>query len=165
MQRETMGGCLLSTGKHGAGPDAEGAAQERPPPALGPSEAEAFWTDFLRSPVKRGLSGVELVASEAQGPKGAIRRVPKAPPSSLPRSPDPECLGRCAAGSADHGGGALCARLPAARSGHGARAAPQHPAEQLHNRRPKLKRHSEQTHDDARLSRLPDSASNEFTLD
>ncbi|MBL7405405.1 transposase, partial [Escherichia coli] len=32
---------------------------------IGPSEAEVFWTDFLRSLVKRGLSGVQLVVSDA----------------------------------------------------------------------------------------------------
>jgi putative transposase len=43
---------------------------------LGPSEAETFWAPFLRSLVKRGLKGVELVVSDAhEGLKGAIRRV------------------------------------------------------------------------------------------
>ena len=32
---------------------------------IGPSEAEPFWTDFLRSLVKRGLSGTHLVISDA----------------------------------------------------------------------------------------------------
>lgn len=42
----------------------------------GPSEAEVFWTDFLRDLVKRGLAGVELVISDAhEGLKGGIRRV------------------------------------------------------------------------------------------
>ena len=43
---------------------------------IGPSEAEVFWTDFLRDLVKRGLHGVKLVISDAhEGLKGAIRRV------------------------------------------------------------------------------------------
>ena len=33
--------------------------------AIGPSEAETFWTDFLRDLVRRGLSGVKLVISGA----------------------------------------------------------------------------------------------------
>jgi transposase-like protein len=43
---------------------------------IGPSEAESFWSDFLRSLVRRGLSGVKLVISDAhEGLKAAIRRV------------------------------------------------------------------------------------------
>lgn len=43
---------------------------------IGPSEAEVFWTDFLRDLVKRGLAGVRLVISDAhEGLKAAIRRV------------------------------------------------------------------------------------------
>src|SRR5277367_1205494 len=33
--------------------------------AVGPSEAEVFWTDFLRSLARRGLRGVRLVISDA----------------------------------------------------------------------------------------------------
>ena len=33
--------------------------------AVGPSEAEPFWTDFLRSLACRGLRGVKLVISDA----------------------------------------------------------------------------------------------------
>ena len=40
---------------------------------VGPSEDGAFWLRFLRSLVARGLSGVQLVISDAhQGLKGAI---------------------------------------------------------------------------------------------
>jgi len=43
---------------------------------IGPSEAEVFWTGFLRDLVKRGLTGVKLVISDAhEGLKAAIRRV------------------------------------------------------------------------------------------
>ena len=44
--------------------------------AIGPSEAEPFWTDFLRGLVRRGLSGVKLVISDAhEGIKAAVARV------------------------------------------------------------------------------------------
>ena len=42
----------------------------------GPSEAETFWTEFLRSLKARGLDGVKLVISDAHsGLKAAIQRV------------------------------------------------------------------------------------------
>jgi transposase-like protein len=44
--------------------------------AIGPSEAEPFWTDFLRQLARRGLRGVKLVISDAhQGIKAAIAKV------------------------------------------------------------------------------------------
>ena len=44
--------------------------------ATGPSEAETFWTEFLRSLRVRGLGGVRLVISDAHtGLKAAIARV------------------------------------------------------------------------------------------
>jgi putative transposase len=43
---------------------------------IGDSEAEPFWTDFLRKLVRRGLTGVELVVSDAhEGIKAAVSRV------------------------------------------------------------------------------------------
>jgi putative transposase len=43
---------------------------------IGPSEAEAFWSTFLKSLVRRGMRGVKLVISDAhEGLKAAIRRV------------------------------------------------------------------------------------------
>jgi putative transposase len=43
---------------------------------LGPSEAETFWSTFLKRLLKRGLRGVKLVISDAhEGLKAAIRRV------------------------------------------------------------------------------------------
>src|SRR5438067_4428731 len=43
---------------------------------IGPSEAEPFWSTFLKSLVRRGLKGVKLVISdEHEGLKAAIRRV------------------------------------------------------------------------------------------
>jgi putative transposase len=45
----------------------------------GPSEAEPFWTDFLRSLGRRGLRGVKLVISDSHvGLKAAITKVFKA---------------------------------------------------------------------------------------
>jgi putative transposase len=47
--------------------------------AVGPSEAETFWTDFLRSLTRRGLRGVKLVISDAhEGLKAAAAKVLKA---------------------------------------------------------------------------------------
>jgi transposase-like protein len=44
--------------------------------ALGASEEEAFWLDFLRSLVRRGLKGVQLVTSDAhEGLKKALGQV------------------------------------------------------------------------------------------
>jgi transposase-like protein len=43
---------------------------------IGPSEAETFWSAFLKSLLRRGLKGVKLVVSDAhEGLKGAITRV------------------------------------------------------------------------------------------
>src|SRR5437660_2717321 len=43
---------------------------------IGPSEAETFWSGFLKSLMRRGLRGVKLVISDAhEGLKAAIRRV------------------------------------------------------------------------------------------
>jgi len=43
---------------------------------IGPSEAETFWSGFLKSLARRGLRGVKLVISDAhEGLKAAIRRV------------------------------------------------------------------------------------------
>ncbi len=46
--------------------------------ATGASEAEPFWTEFLRSLTRRGLRGVKLVISDAhEGLKAAISKVLK----------------------------------------------------------------------------------------
>ena len=43
---------------------------------IGPSEAEPFWTAFLRKLARRGLRGVKLVISDAhEGLKAAIAKV------------------------------------------------------------------------------------------
>src|SRR3979490_3609229 len=47
---------------------------------IGPSEAETFWTEFLRKLARRGLRGVKLVISDAhEGLKAAVTRVLNAP--------------------------------------------------------------------------------------
>jgi putative transposase len=47
---------------------------------VGEAETEAFWTEFLRSLIKRGLVGVQLVVSDAhEGLKNAIARVLSCP--------------------------------------------------------------------------------------
>ena len=44
--------------------------------AVGPSEAETFWSEFLRSLARRGLRGVKLVVSDAhEGIKAAVAKV------------------------------------------------------------------------------------------
>jgi putative transposase len=115
---------------------------------IGPSEAEVFWTDFLRSLVKRGLCGVQLVISDAhEGLKAAIRRVLKATHQ------------RCRV----HWTRNALAYVPRAQQTmvaaglrhafqqpdqEAARAALHHLAEQLHNRWPKLKVFIEDTCED-----------------
>lgn len=48
-------------------------------PAIGPSEAETFWTDFLRQLARRGQRGVKLVISDAhEGLKAAVANQPLA---------------------------------------------------------------------------------------
>ena len=43
---------------------------------IGPSEAEPFWTEFLRALARRGLRGVKLVVSDAhEGLKAAVAKV------------------------------------------------------------------------------------------
>jgi putative transposase len=47
--------------------------------AIGPSEAEPFWSGFLRLLMRRGLRGVKLVISDAhEGIKAAVAKVMKA---------------------------------------------------------------------------------------
>lgn len=43
---------------------------------IGPSEAETFWTAFLRKLARHGLRGVKLVISDAhEGIKAAVCRI------------------------------------------------------------------------------------------
>jgi putative transposase len=44
--------------------------------AVGPTEAEPFWSKFIRSLTSRGLRGVKLIISDAhEGIKAAARKV------------------------------------------------------------------------------------------
>ena len=72
--------------------------------ATGPSEAETFWTDFLRSLADRGLRGVKLViADDHKGPaRCRAPRVQRDPPA-VPHSLDEERPG-ARSGQAAHGG-------------------------------------------------------------
>jgi hypothetical protein len=52
---------------------------------IGPLEAKAFWVEFLRSLVARGLSGVQLVVSDAPvGLKAAIGKATERNLAALP---------------------------------------------------------------------------------
>ena len=65
-----ISGGLVSTGGGGS------VAGGRVAVAVGVSEDEAFWQEFLRSLVRRGLKGVQLVISDAhEGLKAAISQV------------------------------------------------------------------------------------------
>ena len=53
---------------------------------IGPSEAETFWTEFLRKLRRRGLRGVKLVISDAhEGIKAAVAKVMTRQLATLPR--------------------------------------------------------------------------------
>ena len=59
--------------------------------AVGASEAETFWTDFLRGLARRGLRGAKLVISDAhEGLKAAVAKVLRAHMAALPRAFRPQ---------------------------------------------------------------------------
>src|SRR3954463_8683780 len=61
---------IVAVGVNGDG------GREGPGLDLGPSEAETFWTAFLRKLARRGLRGVKLVVSDAhEGIKAAVSKV------------------------------------------------------------------------------------------
>jgi transposase-like protein len=63
---------------------------------IGPSEAETFWTAFLRKLARRGLRGVKLVISDAhEGIKAAISKVLNAALAALPRALHAQRAGAC----------------------------------------------------------------------
>ena len=73
---------------------------------IGPSEAETFWSGFLKSLARRGLRGVKLVISDAhEGLKAAIRRVFGATLAALPRALDAQRAVLRGEDPAEHGGG------------------------------------------------------------
>ena len=64
--------------------------------AIGASEAETFWTEFLRSLARRGLRGVKLVISDDhKGLKAAATRIPRRHMAALPRALRPQPAGPC----------------------------------------------------------------------
>jgi transposase-like protein len=84
--------------------------------ALGASEEQAFWQEFLRSLVGRGLTGVQLVISDAhEGLKAAIARLAALPGAFHAEPAGPHSPGRQKPGGrhrADH----LRAAQPSRRS-------------------------------------------------
>src|SRR3954468_19401828 len=88
---------------------------------IGPSEAEPFWTTFLRDLAKRGLKGVKLVISDAheelKKPSPALWAPPGSAAASRPLHE--ECAGARAQGPDNHGGGCDSADLPPAKSRRG----------------------------------------------
>ncbi|WP_055664781.1 IS256 family transposase [Jannaschia seosinensis] len=70
------GGRIVSRAAIVANAVNEDGKREVPGVATGPSEAETFWTGFLRSLADRGLRGVKLVvADDHKGLRAAARRV------------------------------------------------------------------------------------------
>ncbi len=97
---------------------------------IGPSEAETFWSAFLKSLVKRGLKGVKLVVSDAhEGLKAAISRVLGATWQRCRVHWMRNALGPCRQGAAVHGLGRAAPSVPAARPG-------ERPADLAPRRRP-----------------------------
>ena len=91
--------------------------------AIGPSEAEAFWTDFLRSLADRGLRGVKLViADDHKGLRAAARRVFGADPAAVPRALDADGPGLCPGQAARRGRGHAEDDLRAGDQGRGSGA-------------------------------------------
>ena len=84
---------------------------------VGPSEDGAFWLQFLRGLVARGLKGVKLAISDAhQGLKGAIEAVLQGGElAAVPGSFHPQRPGAGTQDSGVHGGGHHTHRLCSAR--------------------------------------------------
>ena len=88
---------------------------------IGPSEAEPFWSSFIKGLVKRGLKGVKLVISDAhEGLRLAITRVLGADLATMPGALDAQCAGARAQGPAHDGRRRDPPGLPAARCRGGA---------------------------------------------
>src|SRR4051812_37431503 len=63
---------------------------------IGPSEAETFWTAFLRKLARRGLAGREARRlGRARGPEGRPREGPQRHLAALPRPLHEECARPC----------------------------------------------------------------------
>ena len=71
---------------------------------VGPSEAETFWTEFLRSLMRRGLRGVKLVISRRpRGPEGGCGQGSEGHLAALPGALHAQCAGACQQDAAAHG--------------------------------------------------------------
>jgi putative transposase len=107
---------------------------------VGEAETEAFWTDFLRSLIARGLTGVQLVVSDAhEGLKAAIVRLLGCPWQRLPVPLLQDCLGH--ARKDQHGLlAALIRPIFQADSGHQARQRLGEAIAALEERLPKVAR-------------------------
>ena len=89
---------------------------------IGPSEAETFWSSFLKSLARRGLRGVKLVISDAhEGLKAAIRRVFGATWQRCRVHWMRNALAYVPKTQQTHGGGGAAPGLPAAGPGPGQR--------------------------------------------
>ena len=115
---------------------------------VGEAETEAFWTDFLRSLVARGLNGVQLAISDAHpGLKAALARVLGAPWQRCTVHFLRDCLGH--ARKDQHGLlAALIRPIFNAASGPEARARLGEAVGQLADRLPKIARLLEDAEDD-----------------
>jgi transposase-like protein len=115
---------------------------------VGESETEAFWREFLRTLVARGLAGVELVVSDAhEGLKNAIRRVLCCPWQRCTVHFLRDCLGH--ARRDQHGLlGALIRPVFGAQSGEEARARLSEAIAQLERPLPKVARLLEEAEPD-----------------
>src|SRR3954463_1889499 len=115
---------------------------------VGEAETEAFWTDFLRSLVARGLVGVQLAISDAHaGLKAAIAKVLGAPWQRCTVHFLRDCLGH--ARRDQHGLlGALIRPIFQAGSGEEARARLGEAVAQLEHRLPKIAALLEDAEDD-----------------
>jgi len=115
---------------------------------VGAAETEAFWRDFLRSLVKRGLVGVQLAISDAHpGLKNALAQVLGAPWQRCTVHFLRDCLGH--ARKDQHGLlGAVIRPIFAAENGEQARARLGEAVAQLEARLPKVAALLEQAEDD-----------------
>ncbi len=91
--------------------------------AIGPSEAEPFWTSFLRSLTRRGLRGVKLVISDAhEGLKAAVGEGAEVHLAALPRAFHAQRARACRQGPTPDGARADQHRVRAGHAGSGHRA-------------------------------------------
>jgi transposase-like protein len=115
---------------------------------VGEAETEAFWTEFLRSLVARGLVGVQLAISDAHpGLKAAIARVLGAPWQRCTVHFLRDLRGHCRKDQHD-ALGALIRQLFTAPDGHAARRRLADAITQLEPRLPKIARLLDEAEDD-----------------